>query len=380
MDKKPTITAMQWSLLYIGCALAFPYTFMPILDAPPGNQDVWIVLLLGMAFSVLFQLPFLFLMNKFRGCNTHEIGELILGKFLGRLPNLLYLGICLFCFTACIMAIVMFMKFYLFTYTPIWFMLLYIIVPVTYASYKGAGTLGRLSTFLVPFIMLTILFYFVLGSPHFDLREFKPVLADSSMGQIIKGAVITAARISEVVILYIFSYFLEDKAKINKTYAITTIIYTVCFFLILIPIVLTLGMQLAKNSWSPYFLYTRQVQSYDFIERVQSLNTLAWVPVILLKVSVYNYLASYLFAGIVKAKSHRPFVIPFSIIAVIVSLLPIMNKSSTIDFIRSDQFFPFVIFPVTVLVPFAMVIIYFIRRKKINQKLKQKLASHRSAN
>lgn len=143
---------------------------------------------------------------------------------------------------------------------------------------------------------------------------------------------------------------------------------------------MSLGIELAKNSWSPYFLFTRQVKAYDFIERVQSLNTLAWFPVILLKIAVYNFMASYVLSGIVKAKSYKPFVIPFSILAFSICLIPIMNKSSTIDYLRSDSFFPYMIFPIVVIIPLLAVIVYFIRRKKINQILQQKQASRLSSN
>lgn len=230
MEQKPTITAMQWSLLFVGCALAFPYTFMPIMSVPSANQDILIVFLLGMVFAVIFHMPLLFLMNKFRGFNAIEIGDVVLGKFFGKIPHLLFLVVCMFCFIACTMASIVFMKYYFFTYTPIWAMLLYIIIPVTYAAYKGAGTLGRLATILVPFIMLTILFYFILGFSHFDLRVFQPVLVDSKITQLALGGFFTAARISEILILYIFSYFLDQKVKIYKTYAKSILVFAICFF------------------------------------------------------------------------------------------------------------------------------------------------------
>lgn len=375
MEQKPTITSTQWAFMFVGSALAFPYTFMPIMIAPPSNQDVWIVLILALVFMAIMNLPLLFLMNKFRNCTMHESANLILGKFWSKVPGTALLCVCLFCFIACTMATVIFIKFYLFTYTPTWAILFTIIIPVSYTAYKGAGTIGRLAAVMVPFITLITLFYFLFGLKEIDLTVFTPVLADSTFSQLMQGAFFTSARVSEILILFVFSYFLEETANINRTYLKAVLLFGACFFMILIPTVMMLGVDLARNSWSPYFFYTRQVKAYDFIERVQALNTLAWFPGTLAKVATYEYMACYTLSGMVKAKFHKPFVIPFSILAFIVCLLPIMNRSSTIDYLHSDAFFPYVIFPVTTLLPLIVVIVYFFRRKKINQILKQKQPS-----
>jgi hypothetical protein len=53
-------------------------------------------------------------------------------------------------------------------------------------------------------------------------------------------------------------------------------------------------------------------------------------------------------------------------VAFIACLLPVMDKSSTVEMLRSDQVFPFIILPITIVIPVIMLIVYLIRRKKIN--------------
>jgi uncharacterized membrane protein len=86
-------------------------------------------------------------------------------------------------------------------------------------------------------------------------------------------------------------------------------------------------------------------------------------------------MVSYILSGMVKAKSHKGFVIPLSVIAFIICLLPFMNKSSTVELLRSDQVFPWIILPIIFVLPLIIVIVYFFRRKKINLILKHKLAA-----
>lgn len=174
-----------------------------------------------------------------------------------------------------------FINLFLLPETPTWALLLYMVIPVSYASYKGAGTIGRLATFIVPFIILTIIIFFLLGIDKMNLSELQPVLADSTFLKLNQGAFLTASRYSEILIFLVFSFFLEKKASINRTYASALVVFAVCFFLILIPTLLVLEDELAKHAWNPYFLYTRQIEGYDFIQSVESLNTFAWFPLYL---------------------------------------------------------------------------------------------------
>lgn len=52
MTSKTSITATQLMMLAVGSSFMFPYTFMPILNAPPANQDVWLVLLLSIVYCL----------------------------------------------------------------------------------------------------------------------------------------------------------------------------------------------------------------------------------------------------------------------------------------------------------------------------------------
>ncbi|MGI5849216.1 MAG: GerAB/ArcD/ProY family transporter [Christensenellales bacterium] len=366
MRKKPIITSVQLALMAVGSALVFPYSFLPIMTSPPANQDMWIVLLISFVYLLVFNAPVLFLVNRFRGMNAVEMVETTMGKVLGKALLIPYVLFFLYCFTACMLITAVFINIYIFPETPTWGLLIFMIVPICYAAYKGAGTIGRLATFIVPFILLTIVFFPVFESDKMDFRVLQPVLADSTFLELNEGAFFTAARYSEILIFWVFSYYLGQKISINKTYAVALIVFGIAFSLILIPTMLVLGVEFAKHLWNPYYVFTRQVEIFDFIERASSLNALSWFPVAVLKLTIYNYMASYVFAGMINAKTHKNFVIPFSIIAFIICLLPVMDKSSTIEMLRSDRIFPFVILPVVFIIPLIVIITYFIRRKKID--------------
>lgn len=375
MTGKPIITSVQLLFLAAGSALMFPYTFIPALRTPPANQDAWFVAILMFVYVLVLNAPMLFLMNKFRGLNINEMIETVLGKFFGKAAAVIFAGLCLFCYAACLLMGIIFLNIFVFPETPSWALALYMIVPIIYASRKGAGTIGRLAAFIVPFMILTIVFFFLMGTNKMDFSILQPILADSTFMELNQGAFLTAARYSEIIIFLVFSYFLGQKASINKTYVASLVMFGVCVLLVMIPVLTVLGSDFAKHAWNPYFTYTRQLEAYDFIQRLQSFSTLAWFTGIQLKLTIYSFMASYILSGMVKAKSHKGFVIPLAVIAFIICLLPFMNKSSTLELLRSDQVFPWITLPVIFVLPLIIVIVYFFRRKKIRLILKRKLTA-----
>ncbi len=375
---KPIITTVQLMMLAVGSALVFPYTFMPILNVPNSNQDVWFVLLLALFYILVINAPLLFLINKFRGLTVNQITETIMGKIIGKAAALVFVLFFIFCFIACSLITTHFMKSYLFSATPRWVLLLFSVVPVCYASYKGAGTIGRLSVFVVPFVMVTIVFFLLFGINKMDLSVFKPILADSTFLNLNLGAFLTASRYSEILIFFVFSCYLSKTASINKTYAVALVSFGVLFMLILVPTVAVLGVDLAKIDWNPYYVYTRQVNALSFLERLQAFNTLAWFPTTVLKLAIYIFMAARVLSLVFKAKSHKKFVIPITAIGFIACVIPFMSNSGTIKILSSDRVFPWVILPVTFVLPCLLIAVYLIRRKKLKPIIKKAQASAKS--
>jgi spore germination protein KB len=372
MAAKPNVTSAQLFLLAVGSALMFPYTFMPILNTPPANQDVWIVMIASFLYILIISTPILILINKFRGLNINAMTEMILGKFFGKVASALFVIFFLFCYATCMLIGAVFVHISVLPGTPIWAILIFAFPTAAYVAYKGAGTIGRLAVFIVPFVMFTVVLFFLMGLNMMDFKILRPVLAGTTLGELNQGAFYTGSRTSEILIFLVFSFFLTKKAGLNKTFAKALAVFALFFAMILIPTILVLGVDLAKMEFNPYFVYTRQVHAYDFIQRVQSLNTLAWFPGLLLKLTIYCFMASYTLSGVFKAKSHKRFVPLITGLSFSICMIPMMQKSDVIMLLASDEVFPFIILPFTFVLPLFLLIVYLIRRNKISGVLEQK--------
>ena len=276
MVNKPNITSIQLALLTGGSALMFPYTFLPIIRTPPANQDVWIVLLLSLVFIVILNTPLLIIMNKLRGLTINEVNDIIMGKYLGKVTVSTIALFGLFCYVMCTILSILFVMVYVMPNTPSWAILLMILVPTSYAAIKGAGTIARLATFIMPFVILTILVFFVMGIPDMKVDALLPIIASSTIWELVQGSFFTASRFTETLLFFVFVYFLTNQVSINRSYAKSIVLWGVSIMLLLIPVLLVVGSDFGKIVNNPYYIYTRQVGGDDVFHRVQSFNILAW--------------------------------------------------------------------------------------------------------
>lgn len=378
-SSKCDITPAQLALLSAGSALMYPYTFLPVLTTPPNNQDVWASMLMAVVYILLLGLPLLILRNRFKRIKVVDIFELLFGKVISKVLLFVWSLFFLFCYTACLVMMVIFIRIYVLNSTPDLAIVLYLTIPAVYGASKGAGTIGRMSVFIVPTVLFSIVLFFVIGLPDMDFDFIKPILAESSFLDINIGGMLTAARYSEILIFFIFGHYLIKKANVNKTFAVSLGIFAAAFFILLISVLLLLGYDYAKEQWNPYFVFARQIETYDFLRRLQSVNLIIWVPMAILKLMIYLYMFGHVMEGVFKTKTHKYFSLGAFVAGVSASLLPILNNMVNVRLLRSDQVFPFIVLPSTLVIPLIMLIRYLVKRKKIDKKIKKMLQEENSS-
>jgi hypothetical protein len=260
-----------------------------------------------------------------------------------------------------------------------WAVVLTAIIPATYAASKGPGVVARLSVFIVPIILFTIILFAATGAEFYKTSHILPILADSYVLDILKTALVTALRFSEVTIILVFSYFLKQGTSAIKVYFINIALFGLFFLMILIPVLLTFGYTLASLAFNPYFLFTRQVQLFDMIEKVQSLNTLIWFPGIILKMAIYNCMAAFILSNMVKKVKASVFSVVLSAIAFILSTIRVIDNSRVIEKLLSDEVMPYFMLVVVVAVPLILIIIYAINKKKVDERVQKVMNDEKEA-
>lgn len=375
MSKNIQISSSQVAAMMAGSSVMFPYTFLPVLRVGPANQDAWLVIVLSLLYTIVFSLPLLILSNKFRGLDFPELSETIAGKAAGKVATCVLSLFVFFCFFACMQAMAIYLKLYILAETPLWVINAFLLIPLTYASMKGAGTIGRLAVIVVPFIVVTIVFFFALGLKDMRLDNIMPIFADSTIADLNFGAMVTGARFSEIIILGVFSYYLKDNVSINGTYFKGLLIYAVVFLLITLSTLLLLGSGIAKLLNNPFLSYARQVGGGDVMQRVQALAIFTWFSGSILKLMIYNHMASFLLERIVGYKKFKSkhYAVGLSVAAFLIANIRYLSRMSTLHYVNSQLIFSSIVFSVVFVVPTILIVIYLFRFKTVNKITADKL-------
>lgn len=363
MEKIKKVSSYQIILLIIIYRMIIAFTYGPAINTPPGNQDVWIALLLSIPYTILIYLPILFLSNKFNNLTIIEYMEKIFGKFIGKLVGFFYTVSFLISCTIIVATVLEMLGSTIFPETPVWVTSLFMMTTCTYISSKGLESIARGAEILVPFIIGILFLILALGYKNMDFTVLLPILSDSTFKSINIGAIDFAFKFPDVLILAMITPHLEKKGEFNKIFFKSLIYSMLMVTIIVIASQAALGVEQAKHSNFPFFTYARLINLLDFIQRIESLYVVSWIAGNIGKISGYLYFTTVALNQTTKRKENKSYIIPIGIIIVISSVI-IKDRHSIIGTPQSTSRITLIISLISMLIiPLIALIVYFLRSK-----------------
>ena len=363
MEKIKKVSSYQIILLIIIYRMIIAFTYGPAINTPPGNQDVWIALLLSIPYTILIYLPILFLSNKFNNLTIIEYMEKIFGKFIGKLVGFFYTVSFLTSCTIFVSTLLEMLGSTVFPETPVWVTSLFMITTCTYIASKGLESIARGAEIIVPFIIGIIFLILVLGYKNMDLTVLLPILSDSTFKSINIGAIDFAFKFSDVLILAMITPHLEKKEEFNKIFLKSLIYSMLMVIIVVIASQAALGVEQAKHDNFPSFTYTRLINLLDFIQRIESLYVVSWIAGNIGKISGYLYFTTVALSQTTKRKENKSYIIPIGIIIFISSII-IKDRHSIIGTPKSTEDITLIMSIISMLIiPLIALIVYLLRSK-----------------
>lgn len=317
------ISARQMILLVFISRIIILFAFLPILVAPPANQDVWISILVMLPINLILAVPIYLLAKKFPNQTLYEYCQTIMGK-AGQWVGLLFVWFFLHSTTISLSNFSNFFTTTIMPETPSLFFIITFTLVAAYAVHHGIEVLGRFSEFIAPFIILAIIGVFLLLSKDIDLHELTPILEKGIFPTLIGGLYASSLMI-ETLALGIILPFLNDQRKIKKVFIFSTFLL-VPFILIITLSVLTLfGTELAKSYIYPFYGAMRFVHVGDFLERIDAIHIGIWILGMSIKISLSYYLTALGLSQLFHLKDYKPLVLPTG--TIIVSLTTLINTN-----------------------------------------------------
>lgn len=362
---KTKASSYQVILLIVIYRVIIAFTYLPVVNTPPENQDIWIILLMSIPYTLVLGLPMLYLSNKFNDLTIIEYTEKIFGKFIGKIVEIYY-SMFLLSFTIILVTtLVEKLNSTMFPETPTFITALIILLTCIYISFKGVEAITRGAEVFVPFILGVIFLLVILSYNNYDFTVLLPILKDSTFKQLNMGALDRSVKFSDIVLLAMITPNLDKKEDLNKIY-IKSIIYSI---LIIIPLAIAtqaaLGIEYSRHTNYPFFTFSRLINLFHFIQRIDSLSVIAWMMGNIGKISGYLYFTSVAFSQTMNKQKNEPYIIPIAIIILTVTVL-IKDKRSLLAVGDILQDVIFILSALAIfIIPSIALIVYLFRRKTI---------------
>ena len=364
MIKIERISTLQIIFMLFACRMTIGFIYLPLLTSP-GNQDLWISVVGSSIICMFFSVPLIFLAYKFPEENLLQYCQRIMGKIIGRILGMIFMGFFLVILIAIMADLVNFIHTAILPETPAYAILITMLIPCIYTTFRGLETIGRVSEFLIPYFFVVIILFTVLNLPRMDFNVFLPILSDSNIQDLATGSYGVAARYYDLLILAMLVPNLNNKQDIKKIVSYYIILSTVFLLIFTVSTQSVLGIEFSKHVSFPYYKYVRTIEVFDFIERIESLVVIAWVIIQYIKFSLYLYCTTIGLGQIFNIKKSNKMIIPICLLLLFVVEFFKIIKSLTVN--KIILLIPYFGSVAYFGLPLIIVIIYFFRRKTLNK-------------
>lgn len=312
MYEKGRISVIQlflWMLIYLTAASS-----SNSLDILFGRQDSFISNLMAIVPGILTIYLMVLLQKKYPGRSFFAMTEEVLGKWPGKIINLIFvyfaLEICLFYARG-------FGEFVLTTMTPELSVDLYLICIVlvgAFAVYLGIEAIARVAQLLFPFYVLLLIIINALLVRQFHLDYILPLL-DHKAGEIIYSTFLQYVfPMGEVIFFIGVLPYVKQSKHLFKAATGSLVLAGIFLTYRAIVSIGVLGQGTALASNYPFFNAIRLVKIGEFIERIDILFLGIFVMAVLIQYITIYYFISHGVAHIFQVKKLKPLLIPMAIL------------------------------------------------------------------
>lgn len=365
MPEEGRITYKQLILLIFLSRIVTSLSFLPGLQEPPANQDLWLSDLLYFPIQLSLALPVYFLWKRFPDKTIIQYSQIIAGK-LGRLIGLLIIWYFLHYTALTLVQYSLFLTSAVMEETPVIFFMLTLILVCAYAIRKGLEVIGRLAELFAPIIMITLILFFALEAKDMNLKLLTPVL-EKGFFPVIQGSFINASKTLEILGLAMLLPYLNNRQKVKSVFIFSFALASLYFVLLTLPVITMLGLEVAKSRSFPCFSVIRIINVGDFLNRIESIHMAICSLGAFIKISFQYYLTVLGLSQLLNLRDYKPLVLPIGTIIIPLglligpSLVELQEFSSYKIFMGYSYFF-------ILLIPSLLLLTAIIRKKGVRPK------------
>lgn len=259
------LSAKHFIFFIIGVAFISLKTY-PSIFIDLGGRDTWLCALIA---SLIFIIYVAYIIHICKVTNTYNINHIFTSSFNKILGNIFLFLFAIGLFLASLEAATVEANSIHSTFfldTPIWYILIFFLLPSTFLLAKNIRTLLIFILISVSSLLLNSIFLLVLTQSYKNMTYILPVLPYGINRDFIITTLLILGSMSSFVIVLPFLNNLKENKSIRKQSVIAALIVSVIVVVSILEIITFFGPLRAANIFYPEFIMGQRIELAGFLE------------------------------------------------------------------------------------------------------------------
>lgn len=318
MMEKGKISAAQLGLLFYSVTAYDGILYIPKITGKEAGYDLWISPIWAHLPGFLFVLAMLRLSRMFPKETIFQYSERLLGPWLGKAAGLavIFYGINL---TSVILREYGdFISAVFLRKTPTLVAIGGMVLLVSYAVRGGVEVLGRLAQLFLPLTFLVFGLLVILSIPEWNVNNILPIMG-KGIAPSVKGALIPFSWFAGYMMLGVYSPFVSNQRKTKMYTLFTWFGLMVTMSVSGLVSVFLFGKHVSTLNY-PFIEVVRYIGIGEFIQHVDALLLIVWLPGTFIQITTYLYTAALGASQLLGLKQFRQLVFPIGLLTLVLSV------------------------------------------------------------
>ncbi len=317
MLEKGKISNSMAVILMINVILSTGFLVVPRVSIRIAKRDALLSMVVAAILGLVLAWIVAALGQRLQGKTFFEFLEKTLGRFLGKILELVYIVWFIHLTVILVVEYGMFISTVSMPETPLFVFYGAVVIIAAYAVYNGVEIIGRLNQLFFPGLVLLFL-TFALTLQNMKVDRILPIFEQNTV-TILKSGLGALSWIGEIIVLIMLAPYISDQQRIGRVAFFSTLISGAALLVSVIVVLLNFGPSVSAALAYPVFNTVRLVSIGNFLERLDYIFGAMWITSGIIKVGVFYYCAVLGSAQCLEIRDYRVLVIPVGIIILALS-------------------------------------------------------------
>ncbi|MDF2683289.1 MAG: hypothetical protein K0R47_4479 [Brevibacillus sp.] len=319
---KDRLTTPQITVQMFAAMVGVGILTLPETVGTKAGVDSWIVIFIAGFLSMVAVSIMAYLGNRFPGQSIIHYAPLLIGRFLGSVVLLAFLIYFLFFVGTVVRISADVTKLFLLDLTPVEVIIIGMLSISTYLVLHGVNAIARFNEFIQPLALFLLLLVLTQTLRDTDLGRILPVLGDG-IQPLIRSLPTTFFSFLGFEILLFIQPFMEQPRTAQRAALLAIGTTMLLYAVVTILSIAVLGKTEVTLVEYPTLTIIKNIEVPGaFIERLDSIMMMVWIPFSVTTVVMFHYCASLILAQMLRLQEHRVIALLIIPVVFLIAVLP----------------------------------------------------------